>query len=181
MVKYIRIKQTHGGYDMPQKNRTKNLAISGILAAMIFVFTYLVRIPVPGNSAGAYMNIGDSIIYCAGMLVGAPWAAAASGIGSIFSDVLVGGGIYIPATLIIKALMGFVCAIIMKKSKFPGFVMACILGGAIMVAGYFIFEWFAFGWAYSTGTLIFNLIQWVAGVAGAVALYYPVKRIRSMI
>lgn len=177
MVKYIKMEQTYGGEDMPQQNKTKNLAISGILAALIFVFTYLIRIPV--NSTGAYMNIGDSIIYCAGMLVGAPWAAAASGIGSMLSDVLVGGGIYIPATLIIKGLMGFVCATIMKKSKFPGFVIACILGGAIMASGYFIFEWFAFGWSYPTGTIIFNLIQWVVGVAAAVVLYYPVKRIRG--
>ena len=144
---------------------------------MIFVFTYLIRIPV--TSTGAYMNIGDCIIYCAGMLVGAPWAAAASGLGSMLADILVGGGIYIPATLIIKGLMGFVCAAIMKNAKFPGFIMACILGGAIMVVGYGLFEWFSFSWAYAVGTVPFNLIQWAAGVAGAVVLYYPVKRIKG--
>ncbi len=162
---------------MAHRNRTRTLIISSILAALIFVFTYLVRIPI--NANGAYMNIGDSVIYCAGMLVGAPWAAAASGIGSMFADILVGGGIYIPATLVIKGLMGLVCAMIIKKAKFPGFVFACILGGAIMVVGYGVFEWIAFGWTYAMGTIIFNLIQWAAGVAGAVALYYPVKRIEG--
>ncbi|MDD5016838.1 MAG: ECF transporter S component [Eubacteriales bacterium] len=164
---------------MTQKNHTKTLIVSSILAALIFVFTYLVRIPV--TNTGAYMNIGDCIIYCAGMLVGAPWAAAASGIGSMFADILVGGGIYIPATLVIKALMGFVCAILMKNAKLPKFVLACILGGAIMVVGYGLFEWFAFGWSYAISTIVFNLIQWVVGVAGAAVLYYPVKRIKGTI
>ncbi|MGI5848531.1 MAG: ECF transporter S component [Christensenellales bacterium] len=160
---------------MATQNRVRTLIISSMLAALIFVFTYLIRIPV--TATGAYMNIGDCIIYSSGLLVGVPWAAAASGIGSMFSDILVGGGIYIPATLVIKGLMGYVCAAIMKNARLPRFVLACVLGGAIMVAGYGIFEWFAFGWAYAVGTVIYNLVQWAAGVAGAIALYYPIKRI----
>lgn len=164
---------------MTQKNRTKTMIVSSILAAMIFVFTYLVRIPVPGGASGAYMNVGDSAIYSASMLVGAPWAAAAAGIGSMFVDIIMAGGIYIPATLVIKGLMGFVCAVIMKKSKLPQFIFACIIGGAIMVVGYGVFEWIAFGWTYAMGTIVYNLLQWIVGVVGATALYYPVKRIKG--
>ena len=185
---------------MKNMSKTKTLVIASMLAALIFVFTYLVKIPVPGAS-GAYMNIGDSIIYSASMLVGAPWAAAAAGIGSMFADLLYGGGIYIPATLVIKGLMGFVCALLMFRKKpkndiervelneepqpgankraFVRFVLVCILGGAIMVTGYGVFEWIAFGWAYAMGTIVFNLIQWVFGVAAAIALYYPVKMIKA--
>ncbi len=162
-----------------KKTPTRTLVISGILAALIFVFTFLIRVPV--NSTGAYMNIGDSVIYCAGMLVGAPWAAAASGIGSMLADILLGGGIYIPATLVIKALMGLVCALLMKNGGLPKFILACVLGGAVMTVGYGLFEWVMFGWAYAAGTLVFNLIQWAAGVAVAVALYYPVKRTKGLL
>lgn len=166
---------------MLENNRTKTLAVSSILAALILVFTALVRIPVPGNANGAYMNIGDSLIYCAGMLVGVPWAAAASGIGSMLADAILGGVYYIPATLVIKSLMGLVCALLVRNSKFPKFVLACVLGGAIMVAGYGIYEWVLFGWAYAVSTLPFNLIQWAAGVLGAMALYYPVKRTKGLL
>ena len=193
---------------MSRKNYTKTLVLSGILAALIFVFTYLTRIPI--NQNGAYMNIGDCVIYVSGMLVGAPWAAAAAGIGSMLADVMLGGGIYIPATLVIKALMGFVCALLLRKTRdnrqmyseetqgeenrswvqrfasyfknnkaFVRFVLVCILGGAIMVVGYGVFEWVAFGWTYTIGALPFNLIQWTAGVVGAVVLYYPVRRIQE--
>lgn len=164
---------------MTQKNHTKTLVVSSILAALILVFTFLIRIPV--NTTGAYMNIGDSVIYCSGMLVGVPWASAASGIGSMLADILLGGGVYIPATLVIKALMGLVCALLMKNAKLPKFVLACVVGGAIMTVGYGLFELAAFGWAYAIGTLPFNLLQWAAGVAVAAALYYPVKRTKGML
>ncbi len=164
---------------MAKKNHTKTLVVSSILAALIFVFTFLIRFPV--NANGAYMNIGDSVIYCAGMIVSAPWAAAAAGIGSMLADVLLGGGIYIPATLVIKALMGLVCALMMKKAGLATFILACVIGGAIMTVGYGVFEWVLFGWTYAAGTLTFNLIQWAAGVAVAVALYYPVKRTKGLL
>lgn len=165
---------------MTGQNRTKTLITTSMLAALIFVITFSFAIPVPSTSA--YVNIGDSVIYCAGMLVGAPWAAAAAGIGSMLADWAVGVPIYMPATLIIKALMGFVCAKIMKNAQFPRFVLACVTGGAIMVVGYGAYEAiFMGGWGYVTATAIANMIQWAGGVTGALALYYPVKRIRSLI
>ncbi len=163
---------------MESRNHTKKLIITSMLAALIFVITFLVAVPVPSTSA--YINFGDSVIYSAGMLVGAPWAAAAAGIGSAIADWAFGVPIYIPATVIVKALMGFVCAKLMKRGDFPRFLMACIIGGAIMVVGYGLYETvFMGGWGYVTATLIGNLIQWAGGVAGAAVLYYPVKRIRS--
>ncbi|MGI5918431.1 MAG: ECF transporter S component [Christensenellales bacterium] len=160
---------------MTPKIRTKTLVITSMLAALVFVFTYLIKIPV--NASGAYMNIGDCVIYCSGLLVGAPWAAAAAGIGSALSDLLLGFPVYAPATLVIKAAMGLLCAELTKKGGFGWFAGASILGGAIMVVGYGVFEWICFGWSYAVGTIVFNLIQWIAGVAGALALYYPIRRV----
>jgi uncharacterized membrane protein len=163
---------------MTKNNSTKTLVIASMLTALIFIITYQVAIPVPGTSA--YLNMGDAVIYCAGMLLGAPWAAAVAGIGSAFADWAIGFPVYIPATLIIKGLMGFVCAMIMRKAKFSSFVLACVLGGAIMFTGYFIYELlFMGGWGYAVQTVIGNLIQWAGGVAGGIALYSPVKRIKG--
>ena len=103
---------------MARKNYTKTLVITSMLAALVFVFTYLIKIPV--NASGAYMNIGDCVIYCSGLLVGAPWAAAAAGIGSALSDLLLGFPVYAPATLVIKAAMGLLCAVLTKKAGSAG-------------------------------------------------------------
>jgi uncharacterized membrane protein len=171
--------------------------MTSMLAALVFVITFLVAIPIPSTSA--YVNMGDSIIYCTGMLLGAPWAALAAGIGSALADWAIGFPVYIPATLIIKGLMGFVCGMIMKRassghdgatrelvkatffsknSGFIRFVLASILAGAIMVIGYGLYELvFMGGWGYASATIIPNLIQWIGGVAGGIALYFPIKRI----
>ncbi|MFA5676385.1 MAG: ECF transporter S component [Christensenellales bacterium] len=161
-----------------ENSHTKTLVISSMIAALIFVVTFLVAIPVPGTSA--YVNMGDSVIYCAGLLLNIPWAAAAAGVGSALADWAIGFPVYIPATIIIKALMGLVCSAMMRNAKFPRFILACVTGGSIMFAGYFIYEvLFMGGWGYAVQTLIGNLIQWAGGVAGAIALYHPVKRIKG--
>lgn len=160
------------------KNHTITLVKSSMIAALIFIVTFLVAVPVPGTSA--YVNMGDSVIYCAGLLLNIPWAAAAAGIGSALADWAIGFPVYIPATIIIKALMGLVCAAMMRNAKFPRFVLASIIGGSIMFVGYFIYEvLFMGGWGYAVQTLVGNLIQWAGGVAGAIALYHPVKRIKG--
>lgn len=163
-----------------RKTQTRNLVIASMLTALVFVVTFLIAIPI--TVKGAYINLGDSIIYCTGLLIPAPWAAAACGIGSMISDWALGFTIYMPATLIIKGLMGFVCATMIKNAKFPKFVFSCIIGGAIMVVGYSLFEvLFMGGWGYLITTIVGNLIQWAGGVAGAIALYYPIKRMRSIV
>ena len=161
---------------MVQNNHTKSLVISSMMAALIFIITFQVAIPVPSTSA--YVNMGDSIIYCTGLLLGAPWAAVAAALGSALADWAIGFPVYIPATLIIKGLMGFICAKMMKHAKLPRFILACVLGGAIMVVGYGTYEVILMGgWGYASATIVPNLIQWAGGVAGAIALYYPMKRI----
>lgn len=162
------------------KLHTKSLVTASIMAALIFVFTFFIYFPV--TNMGAYMNFGDCVIYSAAMLVGAPWAAAAAALGSALADLAHGYIAYVPATVIIKGLMGFLCAILMKNAKLPQYLLVCVMGGAIMVVGYGAFELvFMGGWGYVSTTIIPNLIQWGVGVAGAAALYYPVKRIKGVI
>lgn len=180
-----------------EQNRTRTLVIASMLTALIFLSTYFVKFPVP-KAPGAYVNIGDSVIYLTSMMLGMPWAAGAAAIGSMLADIMYGGSWYIPATFVIKGLMGLIGSMLLhKKSKendrikivenktnkwdFVKFMFVCILGGSIMVSGYFFFEWAMFGWGYALGTIVFNLIQWAGGVGVALLLYYPVKMIKVAI
>jgi len=149
------------------------------MAALIFVITWVVHIPVPAVS-GAYINIGDSVIYCASFLLGGFYGAAASGIGSFLADLMLGSTQYMFGTLIIKGLMGLICAIIITKPVFSKFLIACIVGGAIMVAGYGVYELLFFGAGTAVASLPFNLIQWAGGVIIALPLFKVVKGIKQM-
>ena len=178
--------------------RTRTLVIASMLTAIIFLSTYYVKFPVP-KAPGAYVNIGDSVIYISGVLLAFPWAAGAAAIGSMLADIMYGGGWYIPATFVIKGLMGLVASLFLYRKKkesgqqlklaheeknkgaFFKFVLVCVLCGAIMVSGYFMFEWIVFGWVYALSTILFNLIQWAGGVIVAAILYYPIKMIKAAI
>jgi uncharacterized membrane protein len=160
------------------KLSTRKLAVSSVMAALIFVITFSIRIPVPGLAGGAYLNLGDSLIYCAAFMLGGVPAMFAAGIGSMLADIAGGALIYAPATLVIKGLMGLACGVMLVKPSFVRFVFASIAGGAIMVAGYGIYELIVFGTAYALTSLPFNLIQWGGGVGIALLLYLPFSKMR---
>ncbi|MEI6102199.1 MAG: ECF transporter S component [Eubacteriales bacterium] len=160
------------------KLTTRKLTTAAVMAALIFVFTFLVHIPIPGTQA-AYINPGDTIIYiCAFVLGGLP-AMFAAGIGSMLADIASQSAIYAPATLLIKGAMGIVCATIMLKPTFAKYVLACILGGAIMTAGYAVYDYFMFGLGVMLPDLFGSLVQWGVCVALAIVFYKPVLKLRS--
>lgn len=157
---------------------TRKITVSAVMAALIFIITFLIHIPVPGTSA-AYINPGDAIIYLSAYIIGGVPAMFAAGIGSMLADIAGNAVVYAPATLVIKAVMGLVCGYMTVKPSLSRFVFACIVGGAVMVGGYGLFEYFYFGLAYAAGSVLFNLIQWAAGMAIAVVLYKPAVLMRK--
>jgi uncharacterized membrane protein len=151
------------------------------MAAIIFVVTYLIRIPLPFASGG-YLNIGDAPVYIGAYLLGGPAGALAAAIGSALSDLAAGYVYYALPTAIIKGLMGLAAGAILTKCKsLPRYVFAAILGGAIMVAGYAVFEAFFFNLNQAIATIPFNAIQWAGGVIVASALYPAMKRIKKAV
>ena len=158
-----------------KKNTGSNLrriTAASIMAALIFVVTWTIKMPVPSTSGG-YLNFGDIVIYMTAYILGGPAAAMAAAVGSALADTAVGASAYILPTFIIKGAMGIVCGQMMKSGRFPAYAAACVVGGAIMTAGYGLYELAFFGSAYALAALPFNLIQW-AGGAGVGIILYPV-------
>lgn len=159
--------------------RLKTLLTSAIFAALEFVVTYLVSFPIPVIQ-GAYVNAGDVVLYLGAALLGGPWQALAAGIGSMLADLMLGSAVYAIPTLLIKMTMAFLCAwIYRKKSDALGFLLACLAGGACMVAGYFVFECFLVGAAAALLSVPMNCLQWGCGLVLAMLLYYPLRKIRK--
>jgi uncharacterized membrane protein len=170
------------------------------MTAIVFVVTYIIRIPLPFASGG-YLNIGDTSIYMVAYLLGGPAGAIAGAIGSAMSDLAAGYALYAAPTAVIKGLMGFVCGALMNKGFSAGyggrdsktdapkegaprggmkrFILASVIGGAIMVGGYAIFEMFFFNINQALAAVPFNCIQWIGGVAAAIALFPAVRIIEK--
>jgi uncharacterized membrane protein len=62
-----------------------------------------------------------------------------------------------------------------KRGGLKRFVLASILGGAIMVVGYAVFEALFFNLNQALAFVPFNCMQWAAGVAAATALFPAVR------
>jgi uncharacterized membrane protein len=155
----------------------RNLTTAALFAAIVCGATFAVRVPLPFTQSG-YLNMGDVPIYLAGYLLGGPAAALAGAVGSSLADLLAGYAIYAIPTFIIKGLMGLVCGSVAFKRGFSRFLAGSAAGGAIMLAGYALFEAAFFSPAQALASVPFNGIQWAGGVAAACALYPALRRVK---
>ena len=148
------------------------IAYSGLLAAAITLATAFLKVP----TMVGYVHLGDGFIFLAAALLG-PIGAIASAIGSGLADLIAGYGIYVPATIIIKGLMGLVAAWGIKNNAS---VLRCILiftiCEIIMVGGYFSYDSILYGVKTAAAVLLFNTIQGIAGVVIGTVLVPLVKR-----
>lgn len=160
--------------------KARRITFSALLAALIFVVTWLVSIPVPGGG-GAYLNLGDAMIYLSAGILGGPMGFLAAGIGSTLADIAYGSFIYAVPTFVIKGLMGFCFGAITAKPGFLRYFLAALLCGGIMTAGYFAFEAFVFGLEYAFAAAIGNLAQWFGSVVAALALYRAAIQLKKLL
>ena len=155
----------------------KKLTLAGVMAALVFVMTYVPKVPVPVT--GGYVHLGDGAIFLAALLLG-PLSVPAAAIGSGLADILGGYMVYALPTMVIKALVALIAWKGWKDGAWVRAVVAFVLAEAAMVAGYFAFEAFMYGTAAAWAAVGPNCIQGIAGAAlGLVchALYPRMKRI----
>lgn len=120
------------------KISTRKIVYTSLFAAIIFVATYIIKVPTPTNG---YVNIGDAAVILASLALGPLFGAIAAGIGSCLSDIIGGYASYAPATFVIKYIMGAVCGALLSKSKTTAaLVFAAVVSEIIMVFGYFLYE-----------------------------------------
>ncbi|MFX1363337.1 MAG: ECF transporter S component [Promethearchaeota archaeon] len=165
------------GYLLP--NNVLIISITSIFAALVCILTLIIRIPVPVTTG--YINIGDFGVMLSGLYFGPIIGGLAGGIGSAIADIIGFPQFAIP-TLIIKGLEGFLVGLISnpkrKKLKidYRDFI-AVIIGGLIMVSGYFLVELPIYGIGGALGELPGNLFQFGFGVIGSLLLTTATRKI----
>lgn len=148
----------------------KKLTMSGLMAALICVLTMFPHILIPAG----YIHLGDGMILLAVMLLG-PLAIPAAAVGSMLADLFVFPA-YAPATFVIKALVATAAWLIYRKGHIVRTILAFAVAEAVMVAGYFAYEWFA-AREYAVVNLLGNTIQGISGAALGVAFTYAVPQL----
>ena len=157
-----------------KKFGTFQVVLVALFAALICVATMLVQIPIPAT--GGYVNLGDGVILIAAFLMQPVYAVAAAGLGSMLADLLAGYVSFAPGTLVIKAGVALIGALVFKalgKEKkgvaaLPAMIIAGMCAEALMVLGYFFYEAVVLGvGAGAVGGILGNVGQGIAGIAVA--------------
>ena len=155
-------------------NRTKRIVLAALFAALVFLFTaYILHIPVGG--AGAYIHFGDVFIFLAASILPFPDALLVGAIGASLADFASGASMWMPFTLVIKALM-VLCftsrgtKLLSSKRNY----VAPVIAGLICLVGYYFAE------AILTGSILEPLASVPAGLVqfvGSVVFYLIIAKV----
>ena len=156
-------------------NKTKRLVIVALFTALVAVATMAIKVP----TINGYIHLGDTMVYLCGIFLGPIYGAIAAGIGSFLADMLSGYMVWAVPSLLIKALDALAFGLIFKSivlndvkgvSLLSRYAFALIIGGSIMVGGYFITGTILYSFAGAIGSVIPNIVQAIGG--GIIA--YPI-------
>ena len=149
-----------------QNNTTQRIVMAALLAALTCVATMIIKIPSPLNG---YLNLGDCVVLLAGWMLSPTYGFLAAGLGSALADTFSGYVTYVPATFVIKGLMALIAfygfkLLHSKLGNISSRIISGIVAEVVMVAGYFIFEGFLYGFGPSLVNIPANVIQGIAGL-----------------
>lgn len=113
-----------------QRDKMRTLTLTALFTALVFVGTYVVKIPLPFG----YTHIGDSMIFLAVMVLGWKRGAAAGAVGAALADLIGGFAVWVAPTLIAKAAMATTLGLVLDRRPFGLRGRALWLTGAAISA-----------------------------------------------
>ena len=153
-----------------QTDKIKKMVVTSLFAALIFVFTAYIHVP----TGAGYTHAGDGLIYLAASLLPLPYAVAAGVIGGALADGLSGFPIWIPATIVIKAITALFFTNksdkIITKRNLLGIIPSLI----VCVVGYSLYEGVVITKGFSTAAIIAAFSQtpaYCVQIAASTVLY----------
>lgn len=158
-----------------ENSKTKKIVIVSLFTALVAVATIAIKIP----TINGYIHLGDTLVYLSGIFLGPIYGPIAAGFGSFLADILAGYPMWALPSLLIKGLDALVFAIVFKSVKdatlkpkvlIAKYLLALLIGGSIMVGGYFVTSVVLYSYAGAVGSIIPNIIQAIGG--GIIA--YPI-------
>jgi len=156
---------------MNKKLTTKDIVLTGLGIAIVFIATLFIKIP---NALDGYFNLGDGFILLFSSVLNPFLAFLVGGLGSALADVAGGYAYYFIPTLLIKGLEAIAVSYLLQKFGKKIQIPAYLLGAVIMVFGYFLAKWYLKGsMAIALTGIPENIFQ--SGVGVVIALIcYPI-------
>lgn len=162
-----------------EKYSVKEMVKIGLMSALIYISTAAINVPI---GPGGVIHLGDSMIFVAAILFGWKNAAFSGAIGMTLFDLLSPYAVWAPYTLVIKGVMGAIAGLISHGNNRKGMnlgwnIIAVVVSGAWMIAGYYIAEAIIYGNILSPAASIpANFFQVAGGAVIAIPLTALLKR-----
>ena len=148
---------------MKSDSQVRELTITAMMAAIVFVGIYLIKIPVPNG----YTHLGDCFIFLGVLLLGTKKGSLAGAIGAAASDVLGGYMHWALPTFFIKYIMAFIMGMFVEKLM-PNFkwnwILGAAVGGLMQCVLYTACDCVMFGWAYGIAGIPSIVMQTTNGI-----------------
>lgn len=143
------------------KSTLRRLIFAALFAAIIFVATSFLKLPLP---VMGYVHLGDGVIFIAATLLPLPYAIGAAAIGAAFADLMAGYTQYILATFILKALTAACFSAMKGRSVSFRNLIALIPAIILNAGGYYLFEVLIYqSFISPLANIPFNIVQSVCG------------------
>lgn len=126
------------------------LVTTGLFAALIYVFTAYLHIP----SGAGYTHAGDGLIYLAACILPTPYAAASGAIGGALADGLSGYAVWMPATIVIKAVTATFFSRKTEKILNLRNIFGIVPSLLVCIAGYSLYEGVVLTKGFSTAAIL---------------------------
>ncbi len=151
---------------------SKTIARTSVMAAIIFISTYLIKIQLPTG----YAHLGDGFILSLSFTFGNP-AIIASAFGSLLCDVISGYIYYAIPTFVIKGAMAFIVIYFNKRPNDRSLIISFALSELFMICSYFLVDYFLYGHNLAFASIIGNTGQGILGFISAMLLVKAFRRI----
>lgn len=163
------------------KFTTKDLAETGMMAAIIFAGTYL-NIPYYVGSSRSMIHLGTAVLFIAVLLVGKNKGAIAAAVGLSLFDLFSATPVWAPFTFVIKGGMAYIAGLMAYRGKYNGDsilnnIFAFALGGIFNIVGYYLVDVLFYGsFIVAFQHIPSSLVTTIIGIVAAVPVGKILKK-----
>ena len=164
-------------------SKSRDIAFSGLLIAMVFVATRFINIRLPISVNGGLIHLGNVMLFATAIVFGKKKGALAGAFGMGIFDIFSPYMIWAPFTFVIRGVMGLIVGSIAYSKDNDGDnvflnVIGIILSGIWMIGGYYVTEGILYGnWITPVTSIPGNVAQLVVGLVFGIPLAIALKRV----
>lgn len=129
------------------QNTTVNLAMTGLMAALVLVATMFFKVQIPVGGDKTMLGFANVFCILSGLLLGPVYGGIAAGVGSCLFDLLGGWASSAPVTLVTKFAMAFICGVIVWGGDKTARKLSRVIVGSVAGSLSYCLLYIGYSWA----------------------------------